>query len=104
MPSANRIVKLLAEGDAEKATTEWDNALQNAPSAELLAKQLKLLPPQSSSSNEADESLEQIKWLLDLIDLSENLPDGYLASRIGRNADGDGSPEAADESTEGGAK
>ena len=101
---ANRIVKLLAEGDAEKATTEWDNALQNAPSAELLAKQLKLLPPQSSSSNEADESLEQIKWLLDLIDLSENLPDGYLASRIGRNADGDGSPEAADESTEGGAK
>ena len=101
---ANRIVKLLAEGDAEKATTEWDNALQNAPNAELLAKQLKLLPPQSSSSNEADESLEQIKWLLDLIDLSENLPDGYLASRIGRNADGNGSPEAADESTEGGAK
>ncbi len=43
---ANRIVKLLAEGDAEKAATEWDDALQNAPSAGLLAKQLKLLPPQ----------------------------------------------------------
>ena len=101
---ANRIVKLLAEGDAEKAATEWDDALQNAPSAGLLAKQLKLLPPHSSSSDEAHESLKQIKWLLDLIDLSENLPDRYLALRIGRNADGDGSPEAADGSTKGGAK
>ena len=101
---ANRIVKLLAEGDAEKAATEWDDALQNAPSAGLLAKQLKLLPPQSSSSNEADESLEQIKWLLDLIDLSENLPDRYLASRISRDTDISGSAEAAAKSTEGGAK
>ena len=42
---ANRIVKLLAESGAEKAATEWDDALQNAPSAGLLAKQLKLLPP-----------------------------------------------------------
>ena len=101
---ANRIVKLLAEGDAEKAATEWDDALQNAPSAGLLAKQLKLLPPHSSSSDEAHESLKQIKWLLDLIDLSENLPDGYLVSRIGKNTDGDGSPETADGSTKGGAK
>ena len=101
---ANRIVKLLAEGKEEKATTEWGDALQNAPSARLLAKQLKLLPPQSSSSNEADESLEQIKWLLDLIDLSGNLPDGYLASRIRRDADIPDSAEAADISTEGGAK
>ena len=101
---ANRIVKLLAEGDAEKAVTEWDDALQNAPSAGLLAKQLKLLPPHSSSSDEARESLEQIKWLLDLIDLSENLPDRYLATRISRDADCAGSQEAADESTEGGAQ
>ena len=101
---ANSIVKLLAEGHAEKATTEWSDALQNAPSAGLLAKQLKLLPPQSSSSDEARESLEQIKWLLDLIDLSENLPDGYLASRIREDADISGSAEAADDSTEGGAK
>ena len=50
---ANRIVKLLAEGEGEKAATEWDYALQNAPSAGLLAKQLKLLPPRSSSSDEA---------------------------------------------------
>ena len=101
---ANRIVKLLAEGEGEKAATEWDYALQNAPSAGRLAKQLKLLPPHSSSSDEAGEALEQIKWLLDLIDLSENLPDGYLASRIGQGTDGAGFQETADDSTEGGAK
>ena len=101
---ANRIVKLLAEGDAEKAATEWDDALHNAPSAGLLAKQLKLLPPHSSSSDEAHKSFKQIKWLLDLIDLSENLPDRYLASRISRDTDISGSAEAAAKSTEGGAK
>ena len=101
---ANRIVKLLAEDDAGKAATEWNDALQNAPSAGLLAKQLKLLPPHSSSSDEAGKSLEQIKWLLDLIDLSGNLPDGYLASRISGDADVFGSAEAADDSTEGGAQ
>ena len=101
---ANRIVKLLAEGKAEKAATEWDDALQNAPSAGLLSKQLKLLPPQPSSSDEACESLEQIKWLLDLIDLSGNLPDGYLASRISSDTDGADPEEAADNPTEGGAK
>ena len=101
---ANRIVKLLAEGEGEKAATEWDYALQNAPSVGRLAKQLKLLPPHSSSSDEAGEALEQIKWLLDLIDLSENLPDGYLASRIGQGTDGAGFQETADDSTEGGAK
>ena len=101
---ANRIVKLLAEGKAEKAATEWDDALQNAPGAGLLSKQLKLLPPQSSSSDEARESLEQIKWLLDLIDLSGNLPDGYLVSRIGKNTDDAGPQETADHPTEGGAK
>ena len=101
---ANRIVKLLAEGKEEKATTEWGDALQNAPSAGLLAKQLKLLPPQSSSSDEARESLEQIKWLLDLIDLSGNLPDGYLASRIRGDADGTDSHATEDDPTDGGAK
>ena len=101
---ANRIVKLLAEGKEDQAATEWGDALQNAPSAGLLAKQLKLLSPHSSSSDEAGESLEQIKWLLDLIDLSENLPDGYLASRISGDADIFGSAEAADDSTEGGAQ
>ena len=101
---ANRIVKLLAEGKAEKAATEWDDALQNAPSAGLLSKQLKLLPPQSSSSDEACESLEQIKWLLDLIDLSGNLPDRYLVSRIRGDADRVDPEEAAVDSTAGGAQ
>ena len=101
---ANRIVKLLAEGKDDQAATEWDNALQNAPSAGLLSKQLKLLPPQSSSSDGIAEALEQIKWLLDLIDLSGNLPDRYLASRISDDANRVGSPEAADDSTAGGAQ
>lgn len=101
---ANRIVKLLAEGKEDQATTEWGDALQNAPSAGLLAKQLKLLPLHSSSSDKARDSLEQIRWLLDLIDLSENLPDRYLASRIRGDADISGSAEAADDSTEGGAQ
>ena len=101
---ANRVVKLLAEGKAKKAATEWGDALQNAPSAGLLSKQLKLLPPQSSSSDEACESLEQIKWLLDLIDLSGNLPDRYLASRISGDADRVDPEEAAIDSTEGGAQ
>ena len=100
---ASRIVKLLAEGDAEKATTEWNIALQNATGAGRLAKQLEHLPPHSSSSDEAGESLEQIKWLLDLIDLSENLPDGYLACRIGQGND-DGSAATTDDPTEGDAK
>ena len=101
---ANRIVKLLAEGKEEKATTEWGDALQNAPSAGPLARQLKLLPPHLPSSDGIAEALEQIKWLLDLIDLSEDLPDRYLASRISRDADCVGSQEAADESIAGGAQ
>lgn len=102
---ANSIVKLLAEGKVEKAATEWDDALQNAPRAGLLAKQLKLLPLQSSSSDEARESLEQIKWLLDLIDLSENLPEGYIACRIARDANGQiACDEASGATTAGGTK
>ena len=101
---ANRIVKLLAEGDAEKAVTEWDDALQNAPRAGLLAKQLEHLPPHPSDSAGTGDSLEQIKWLLDLIDLSENLPDGYLASRIRDDADGVSSQKTAVDSTAGGAQ
>ena len=102
---ANRIVKLLAEGKEEQAATEWGDALQNAPGAGLLAQQLKLLPPHSSSSDEAGESLEQIKWLLDLIDLSENLPDGYIACRIARDANGRiACDEASGATTAGGVK
>ena len=101
---ANRIVKLLAEGDAEKATTEWDVALQNATGAGRLAKQLEHLPPHPSDSTGTGDSLKQIKWLLDLIDLSENLPDRYLTLRIGGDTNGTNPEDAADESTERGAK
>ena len=101
---ANRIVKLLAEGKEDQATTEWGDALQNAPRAGLLAKQLEHLPPHPSDSAGTGDSLEQIKWLLDLIDLSENLPDRYLASRIRGDADCVGSQEAADKSIAGGAQ
>ena len=101
---ANRIVKLLAEGKEDQAATEWGDALQNAPSAGLLARQLKLLPPHLPSSDGIAEALEQIKWLLDLIDLSEDLPNRYLASRISDDADCVGSQEAADESNAGGAQ
>ena len=100
---ANRIVKLLAEGDAEKATTEWNVALQNATGAGRLAKQLEHLPPHPSDSAGTGDSLEQIKWLLDLIDLSGNLPDGYLACRIGQGND-DGSAATTDDPDEGDAK
>ena len=51
-----------------------------------------------------EDCIEQVRWLLDLIDLSGNLPDGYLASRISDDADCVGYQEAADNSTEGGAK
>ena len=101
---ANRIVKLLAEGKEDQAATEWGDALQNATGDGRLAKQLEHLPPHPSDSTGTGDSLEQIKWLLDLIDLSENLPDRYLASRISRDTDISGSAEAAAKSTEGGAK
>ena len=101
---ANRIVKLLAEGKEDQAATEWGDALQNATGAGRLAKQLEHLPPHPSDSAGTGDSLEQIKWLLDLIDLSGNLPDGYLASRISDDADIFGSAATTDDPTEGGAK
>ena len=86
---------------------EWANALENAQGTKALVKALGPLPSKTrldDTDDDTEDCIEQVRWLLDLIDLSENLPDGYLASRIGRNADGDGSPEAADGSTKGGAK
>ena len=50
-----------------------------------------------------EDCIEQVRWLLDLIDLSGNLPDGYLACRIGQGND-DGSAATTDDPTEGGAK
>ena len=86
---------------------EWTDAQENAQGTKALVKALGPLPSKTrldDTDEDTEDCIEQVRWLLDLIDLSENLPDGYLASRIGRNADGDGSPEAADGSTKGGAK
>ena len=86
---------------------EWANALENAQGTKALVKALGPLPSQvrlADPDEDTEDCIEQVRWLLDLIDLSENLPDRYLASRIGENTDGDGSPEAADHPTKGGAK
>ena len=86
---------------------EWMNALENAQGMKAL---VKALGPLSSKTrlNDPDEHtedcIEQVRWLLDLINLSGNLPDRYLASRISGDTDIFGSTEAADDSTEGGAK
>lgn len=86
---------------------EWTDAQENARGTKALVKALRPLPSKTrldDSDEYTEDCIEQVRWLLDLIDLSGNLPDRYLASRIGENADGDGSPEAADKSTAGGAQ
>ena len=86
---------------------EWTDAQENARGTKALAKALGPLPSKTRLADpdeDTEDCIEQVRWLLDLIDLSENLPDRYLASRIGENTDDDGSPEAADGSTKGGAK
>ena len=86
---------------------EWTDALENARGTKALVKALGPLPSKTrlnDSDEYTEDCIEQVRWLLDLIDLSGNLPDGYLASRISGDADRVGSPEAADDSTEGGAQ
>ena len=86
---------------------KWTDAQENARGTKALVDALGPLPSQvrlTDPSKDTEDCIEQVQWLLDLIDLSGNLPDGYLVSRIGGNADGDGSPETADGSTKGGAK
>lgn len=115
---ANRIIKLLAEGDEGKALSEWKNALENTSAAQRLYDELRELPPRvlprdtsashghkeggavnapastpdavapAEPSSQAEETpsrdsstaLEHIKWLLDILDLAENLPTGYVQS------------------------
>ena len=110
---------------------EWSDAQENASGAKGLIKRLTALPSQAhlakaeiaattsgtaaSAQGQADEESTErqrmiedcvaySRWLLDLIDLSGNLPDGYLASRISSDTDGADPEEAADNPTEGGAK
>ena len=86
---------------------EWTDALENARGTKALMNALGPLPSKTrldDTNEDTEDCIEQVRWLLDLIDLSENLPDRYLASRISDDADCVGSQEAADDSTEGGAK
>ena len=90
-----------------KIRLEWTDAQENAWGAKTLVKALGPLPSKTRLDDPdelTEDCIEQVRWLLDLIDLSGNLPDGYLASRISGDADRVGSPEAADDSTEGGAQ
>lgn len=90
-----------------KIRLEWTNALENARGTEALVKALGPLPSKTrldDSDEHTEDCIEQVRWLLDLIDLSGNLPDGYLASRISSDTDGADPEEAADNPTEGGAK
>ena len=86
---------------------EWTDALENARGTKALVKALGPLPSKTrldDPDEQTEDCIEQVRWLLDLIDLSGNLPDGYLASRISSDTDGADPEEAADNSTEGGAK
>ena len=86
---------------------EWMNALENAQGTKALVKALGSLPSKTRLNDpdeHTEDCIEQVRWLLDLIDLSENLPDGYLVSRIGKNTDDASPQETADHPTEGGVK
>ena len=86
---------------------EWTEAQENARGTKTLVKALGPLPSKThldDPDEHTEDCIEQVRWLLDLIDLSRNLPDRYLASRIGKNTDDAGPQEATDHSTEGGAQ
>lgn len=86
---------------------EWTDAQENARGTKALVKALGPRPSKTrldDPDEDTEDCIEQVRWLLDLIDLSENLPDRYLDSRIRGDADWVGSQEAADDSTAGGAQ
>ena len=86
---------------------EWTDAQENARDTKALVKALGPLPSKTrldDPDEHTEDCIEQVRWLLDLIDLSGNLPDGYLASRISDEANCVGSQEAADKSIAGGAQ
>ena len=85
---------------------EWMDAQENARGTKALVKALGPLPSKTrldDPDEHTEDCIEQVRWLLDLIDLSGNVPDGYLACRIGQGND-DGSAATTDDPTEGGAK
>ena len=86
---------------------EWTDAQENARGTKALVDALGPLPSKTrldDPDEHTEDCIEQVRWLLDLIDLSENLPDGYLTSRISRDANRVGSQQTAVDSTAGGAK
>ena len=86
---------------------DWTDAQENARGTKALVKALGPLPSKTrldDPDEHTEDCIEQVRWLLDLIDLSENVPDGYLASRISGDADIFGSAATTDDPTEGGAK
>ena len=85
---------------------EWTDAQENARGTKALVKALGSLPSKTrldDPDEHTEDCIEQVRWLLDLIDLSGNLPDGYLACRIGQGND-DGSAATTDDPDEGDAK
>ena len=90
-----------------KIRLEWTDAQENARGTKTLVKALGPLPSKTrldDTDEDTEDCIEQVRWLLDLIDLSGNMPDRYLASRIRRDADISGSAEAAAKPTAGGAQ
>ena len=87
---------------------EWTDAQENARGTKALVKALGPLPSNTrlvDPGEDTEDCIEQVRWLLDLIDLSENLPDGYIACRIARDANGRiACDEAPGATTAGGAK
>lgn len=86
---------------------EWTDAQENARGTKALVDALGPLPSKTrldDPNEHTEDCIEQVRWLLDLIDMSGNLPEGYLASRISGDADCVGSQEAADKSIAGGAE
>ena len=90
-----------AEGCADKiepcphplcrALREWTNAVENTRSAGALQQELRNLHehdrlPNDSSAQSGENAaqsipnLQHLKWLLDILDLAENLPAGYVQS------------------------
>lgn len=64
---------------------EWTDAQENARGTKALVETLGPLPSKTRLADpdeNTEDCIEQVRWLLDLIDLSENLPDRYIASSV----------------------
>ena len=87
---------------------EWKDAQENARGTKALMNALGPLPSKTrldDPDEHTEDCIEQVRWLLDLIDLSENLPDGYIARQIARDANGQiACDEASGATTAGGTK